>query len=129
MAFSLDDARTWSKPVPSTLPNSNTPLQAAVLGSGALLVVFNNVQGDRQPWPLSAALSEDGGQSWPWVRDLETKIGGIKVGQTPRSYRCADLSPPNAPRPPWGGCSVARARATSYVHRPDATRMRASSSV
>lgn len=34
------------------------------------LVVFNN-QAVVERCPLSLALSEDGGKSWPWVRDLE----------------------------------------------------------
>ena len=61
-------------------------LQALVLASGSLMVVFNNVKGVGNRWPLSVALSEDGGQSWPWVRDLETKDGSITVGRMPRDY-------------------------------------------
>jgi hypothetical protein len=42
-----------------------------MLASGTLCVAFNNLRGDKRRFPLSLALSEDGGRSWPWVRDLE----------------------------------------------------------
>jgi predicted neuraminidase len=74
------DGCTWAPPVASRLPNNNSSIQAVRLRDGHLLVAFNNVNvsekrekpqaGPRTP--LSVALSEDDGKSWPWVRDLET---------------------------------------------------------
>lgn len=31
------------------------------------MIVFNNVANPKIRWPLSVALSEDGGLTWPWV--------------------------------------------------------------
>ena len=44
------------------------------------MIAFNNTQAakkrgknaDAPRWPLSVALSMDGGRTWPWVRDVET---------------------------------------------------------
>ena len=52
--------------------------QALVLASGALLAVFNNIQGSLR-FPLTVALSDDGGATWPYARDLEVKELGIPV--------------------------------------------------
>lgn len=100
-----DSGRTWSIPAPTLLPNNNASIQAAVLKSGHIAVVFNNRcsdqyrrEGNIPPWmdenefglpeaasehlrsavwgtprvPLTIALSEDGGETWPYMRDLET---------------------------------------------------------
>jgi len=74
-----DNGCDWSAPVATKLPNNNASIQVARLQDGHLVIAFNNVNatavkgkpttGPRVP--LSVALSEDGGMSWPWVRDLE----------------------------------------------------------
>jgi len=79
---SLDGA-TWSEPEPTLLPNNNSSIQAYRLSSGRLALIFNRFSlptteplhwGDaRWPytrWPLSIALSEDDGLTWPYIRDL-----------------------------------------------------------
>jgi predicted neuraminidase len=78
----------WTPPRPTVLPNNNASIQAAVLGDGNFVVVFNNISSgaaDRVPKtgprkPLSIALSNDEGQHWRWVRDLET---GLPPGSGP----------------------------------------------
>mmetsp|Transcript_46141 Transcript_46141/g.88044 ORF Transcript_46141/g.88044 Transcript_46141/m.88044 type:complete len:492 (+) Transcript_46141:167-1642(+) len=68
---STDDGRTWPKePTQTKLPNNNSGIQVIVLANGKLVLVFNNLQGIRR-WPLSIAISEDQGKTWPYVRDLE----------------------------------------------------------
>lgn len=57
-------------PSPTPLPNNDAGIAVAVLESGALAVAFNN-RAMRERCPLSVALSEDDGRTWPWVRDLE----------------------------------------------------------
>lgn len=42
---STDDGRTWSPPIAMNLPNPNKSVQACVLESGALMIVFNNNRG------------------------------------------------------------------------------------
>ncbi|GBG79887.1 hypothetical protein CBR_g30152 [Chara braunii] len=68
---SFDDGYTWTKPRRTKLPNNNSGIQALVLSNGHLVIVFNNIRGPHGRWPLSIALSEDEGETWPFVRDLE----------------------------------------------------------
>lgn len=70
----------WTVPVSTHLPNNNSSIQAALLKDGSLVVAFNNSNAGTTREkarssvrkPLSIALSQDGGISWPWVRDIET---------------------------------------------------------
>ncbi|KAK3285545.1 hypothetical protein CYMTET_6861, partial [Cymbomonas tetramitiformis] len=100
-ALSVDDGRSWSEPEALHLPNSNQPIQALFLpgsqalppagvninstnpaprrttSGGRLVMAFNNARGEQEPgrdmkgWPLSLALSYDGGSTWPYVHDVE----------------------------------------------------------
>jgi predicted neuraminidase len=109
---SQDNGRTWSEPVPTTLPNNNSSIQFTKLNNGHLVLVFNNRnagadtarrvslydeidddEAEQTPaaeqshpgkktafWgtpraPLTVALSEDEGKTWPHMRDLETGDG------------------------------------------------------
>eukprot|EP00899_Mesostigma_viride_P019058 jgi/Mesvir1/27153/Mv20818-RA.1 len=73
---SHDDGATWTTPQRTLIPNSNSPIQAIRLKSGGIALAFNNHKGDDGPrWPLSVALSYDGGLTWPHVRDVER--GGV----------------------------------------------------
>lgn len=80
------DGQHWSPPEPIPLPNNNSSIQALRLQSGRLAMIFNrfNLQSEpageetwgeafwpRTRWPLSVALSDDDGDTWPWVRDLD----------------------------------------------------------
>jgi predicted neuraminidase len=70
----------WTAPTPTHLPNNNSSIQLAKLNDGSLVLAFNNssagVTHDKTATsarkPLSIALSEDGGETWPWIRDIET---------------------------------------------------------
>jgi predicted neuraminidase len=73
------DGCTWTPPVPTQLPNNNSSIQATLLQNGHLLMAFNNSNavgtGKAQAAlrkPLSVAISEDNGATWPWIRDVET---------------------------------------------------------
>lgn len=79
-SYSDDDGETWSEPEKTQLPNNNSGVQAAMLASGNVAILFNNLRGDHGRWPLSAALSADEGDSWGWVRDLEPEGGGGRGG-------------------------------------------------
>jgi predicted neuraminidase len=110
---SRDNGRTWSEPVPTTLPNNNSSIQFTKLKNGHLALAFNNRNADTDTerraslyddikddeaeqtladagqshpgkritfWgtpraPLTIAVSEDEGQTWPYMRDLETGDG------------------------------------------------------
>jgi phospholipase/lecithinase/hemolysin len=71
------------------LPNNNASIQAAALSNGDIVLAFNNVGSvvtDGKPKagprkPLSVALSNDGGETWSAIRDLET--GELPPGAAP----------------------------------------------
>ncbi len=81
------DGCTWTEPQKTPLPNNNSSIQVGQLTNGNMVIAFNNVgsvvtrgkpqAGPRKP--LTVALSEDGGNTWPWVRDLET--GKLREGE------------------------------------------------
>jgi predicted neuraminidase len=88
------DGCHWSAPVKTALPNNNASVQVFRLHDGNLVMAFNNsaivppdpdrsgahpTAGLRKP--LSLALSEDGGQSWRYVRDLETGRPGYCMAE------------------------------------------------
>ena len=92
-SMSIDQGQSWSTPEATTLPNNNSSIQACRLNSGRLALIFNRfslpsdldginalpdwgeARWPRTRWPLSIALSEDDGLSWPWIRDLDTGFG------------------------------------------------------
>jgi len=81
-----EDGCDWTVPAPTHLPNNNSSIQLAMLKDGSLVIAFNNnsagVTRDKTSVsvrrPLSIALSQDSGETWPWIRDLET---GRSAGQ------------------------------------------------
>ncbi len=74
---SLDSGRTWSPPIDSGFVNPGSPAALLQLTSGNLLLVFNDSPFDRDP--LTAAISADGGVTWPVRRNLAE-------GETTYSY-------------------------------------------
>ena len=84
------DGRSWSPPQAVPLPNNNSSIQARRLASGRLALVFNRFCFEPEPgealpwgearwprtrWPLSIALSDDDGLTWPWIRDIDHGLG------------------------------------------------------
>lgn len=72
-SVSADQGQTWSPAELLELPNPNAGIDLAQLPNGHLALVFNHSAQRRTP--LSVALSEDGGRTWPFIRDLETAPG------------------------------------------------------
>jgi len=81
-----EDGCEWTVPIPTHLPNNNSSIQSAMLKDGFLVIAFNNSSagitrdktGSSLRKPLSIALSQDSGETWPWIRDIET---GSSAGQ------------------------------------------------
>lgn len=82
------DGLQWSEPEPINLPNNNSSIQACRLQNGLLALVFNRFGIEheasrtwgqavwpRTRWPLSIALSNDDGDSWLWIRDIDPGLG------------------------------------------------------
>jgi predicted neuraminidase len=88
------DGCHWSAPVATRLPNNNASIQAVRLHDGHLAIIFNNTQSIKKRSEgskavegprtiLTVALSVDGGETWPWVRDVQS-------GKEPPPFRAPE---------------------------------------
>ncbi len=114
------DGCNWTAPVPTVLPNNNASIQARVLKDGHIVLAFNNVNapkpghkpGTGPRVPLSVALSTDNGQTWGWVRDIETLDKGSSGAEHfPKREGRDEFSYPSILQRPDGSIMVA------YTHR------------
>ena len=75
---SLDGGESWSTPVRTDLPASGTPTSLRYIpGSDDILLLWNQVTQEEIRWGLgrhrlTAAVSSDGGDTWPRRRNLES---------------------------------------------------------
>ncbi len=83
---SFDYGDTWSEPVPTVLPNNNSSISAIKLKSGRIAIAYNPTSapqtGEVAAWPglrcpVAVALSEDGGKTFPLIRNMELGEGFI----------------------------------------------------
>ena len=73
---SADGGRSWCAAYPTALPNNNSGLDLARLPGGRLVLAFNPVEGNwGRRYPISLAWSDDNGQTWDVLCDLETEDG------------------------------------------------------
>jgi predicted neuraminidase len=70
---SHDRGRSWSLPLPVSLPNPDAGIDMIRTARGRLLLAFNNSLHFRTP--LSVAASDDEGRTWKVVSDVETGPG------------------------------------------------------
>jgi len=84
------DGSVWTAPQPTMLPNNNSSIQVCRLSSGRLAMIYNRFCFEPEPlqhqdwgeanwprtrWPLAIAISEDDGETWPWIRDIDPGLG------------------------------------------------------
>lgn len=95
---SADYGRTWARPERTMLPNNNSSIQAVKLASGAIAMAFNHTGGGDDParivwprerYPVTVALSEDGGQTWPIMRHIDTGDNFAGAQNRHLNRRCA----------------------------------------
>jgi predicted neuraminidase len=98
VSYSTDYGRTWTRPERTVLPNNNSSVQAVKLASGSIAIVFNRAGGSDDPdqaawsrerFPVTVALSEDGGQSWPVMRHIDTGDNFAGEQNRPLNRRCS----------------------------------------
>jgi predicted neuraminidase len=82
---SRDGGRTWSEGRDSQFENPNSAIELLKLRGGALLLIYNPSMNERTP--LTAALSADGGNTWPWRRNI---AGGRNSFAYPSAVQGAD---------------------------------------
>jgi predicted neuraminidase len=101
-SISTDMGRTWTAPERSSLPNNNSSTQAIKLTSGNLVMVYNDVTLERDQirpaikngklvkkalrTPLTVALSEDHGETWPYIRNIQMSDDEYLESQIGYSY-------------------------------------------
>jgi predicted neuraminidase len=95
---STDRGRTWTEAERTVLPNNNASIQAAGLRSGRIAMVFNHFSANDDPdvptwptrrYPLTIALSEDGGATWPYMRHIDPGDGFFGSANEPLNRVCA----------------------------------------
>lgn len=69
---SKDQGKSWSELKKTTLPNPDSGIEVVSLNS-KIIVIYNNSHTNR--FPLSLALSDDNGNSWNHLFDIEEKSG------------------------------------------------------
>lgn len=72
---SLDGGRTWSAGEETDFANPNSAVELIKLRNGHLLFIYNDSPNDRTP--LTAAVSTDGGKTWPYRRNLAEGPGSF----------------------------------------------------
>lgn len=97
---SSDLGHTWTTPVRTALPNNNSAMHQIALADGRLAAVFNDATMERDQFrfvpsgdswrkkavrtPLTIALSEDGGRTWPHWRNLQ--VADLEYKDSPVGY-------------------------------------------
>ncbi|MFE5320517.1 exo-alpha-sialidase [Paenibacillus sp. NPDC056579] len=101
-SISEDHGRSWSAPEKTILPNNNSSIQLCKLNNGHLALVFNDstMERDQFRWierngefrkkalrtPLTVAVSEDGGNTWPYFKNVQTADEEHRVHPIGYSY-------------------------------------------
>lgn len=104
LSRSVDLGRTWSVPQRTALPNNNSSIQLTSLDNGTLALIFNDatLERDQFRWvragerwrrkavrtPLTVALSPDGGESWPHMRNVQMADDEYRDNELGYSYPC-----------------------------------------
>jgi predicted neuraminidase len=97
ISHSIDYGQNWSAPVRTVLPNNNASIQATLLQSGRIAIIFNNHSANDDPnktvwppvrYPVTIALSEDEGQTWPYIRNVDPSDGNLGEANIHLNRRC-----------------------------------------
>lgn len=99
---SADNGRTWTAPVKTDLPNNNSSMQAIGLADRGMALIYNDasLENDQFRWvekngevrkkalrtPLTVALSEDEGASWPYRLNLQEADEEYRENEIGYSY-------------------------------------------
>ena len=95
---SVDYGRVWSPPVPGALPNNNASIQAIRLENGHIALAFNHFSANDDPtatvwprrrYPLTVAVSDDGGETWPIMRHVDPGDGFAGADSAGLNRPCA----------------------------------------
>ncbi len=74
-SISTDGGETWSTPVPTALVGTAAPVSIGRMPTGSLLAIWNHNPGADSRNPLTAAVSDDEGETWGHFRNLEDEAG------------------------------------------------------
>lgn len=88
MSESRDGGRTWSHARPSEIANPSSALECVALRDGRWAMACNDTPKGR--WRLVVCLSDDGGASWRWKRELENFAPGSGEASYPSLIQARD---------------------------------------
>lgn len=86
ISHSDDNGDSWTAPVRTELRNNNSSISAVKLDSGSIALIYNDVSFNDDPsqtvWPhqrcpVTIAISEDAGATWPFRRIIEFGEGFV----------------------------------------------------
>ena len=73
---SEDYGKTWSPIVETELPNNNSGIDVAHIGGESIALIYNPVEGNwGKRYPITVAVSNDNGKTWPIKLDIEKGEG------------------------------------------------------
>jgi predicted neuraminidase len=72
-SHSDDSGKTWSDFLPTALPNPNSAIDGVRLPDRRVVVAYNDSEKHR--YPLSLAVSADGGKTWRKLGDVVGEAG------------------------------------------------------
>lgn len=72
---SADGGMSWGPVTATTLANPGAGIEALLLRSGALIMVYNPVENSPRD-KIAVSISDDEGRSWPATRIIESRPGG-----------------------------------------------------
>jgi predicted neuraminidase len=72
-AESFDKGKSWTELTPTLLPNPDSGIETLTLSDGKTILIYNNSHTRR--YPLTVALTENSGNTWVPLFDLEQESG------------------------------------------------------
>lgn len=125
------DGCHWTPPHRTSLPNNNASIQAVLLRDSRIVLAFNDsppvvidgksTAGPRKP--VTLAMSDDGGKTWRWKRDLETgRPGATAALEKEKEPGREEYSYPSVIQDPDGDIDVAftyRRETVKFVRLPE----------
>jgi predicted neuraminidase len=102
---SNDNGRTWTKPIPTALPNNNSSIQATRLANGHIAIIYNDIRAgettERRVSLYDEIEDEDAPDASAASPAPVAKTGRTAFWGTPRAPMTVAISPDDGETWPW----------------------------